>query len=137
MLRQATTSEHFFVVFRELRLSVARFFPVSYTHLDVYKRQAIVNARPNEADRRIKIRSLLTCESDHGAVSYTHLDVYKRQAFTVLLLPLPASPYKRTLLHGSPFKRAFAVLQKMRRGLRIKSLYTKTARKITIITFYK
>ena len=27
---------------------------------------AIVNARENEADRRIKIRSLLTCESQHG-----------------------------------------------------------------------
>ena len=25
------------------------------------------------------------------------------------LLPLPASPYKRTLLHGSPFKRAFVL----------------------------
>ena len=27
---------------------------------------AMVNARPNEADRKIKIRSLLTCECDHG-----------------------------------------------------------------------
>ena len=36
------------------------------TEDDAAKVAAIVNARPNEADRRIKIRSLLTCESDHG-----------------------------------------------------------------------
>ena len=53
--------------------------PVSYTHLDVYKRQGggrvaaglrarLVAEPPGESDR-----------PDHGAVSYTHLDVYKRQ----------------------------------------------------------
>ncbi len=36
------------------------------TEDDAAKVAAIVNARPNEADRRIKIRSLLTCESAHG-----------------------------------------------------------------------
>ena len=55
--------------------------PVSYTHLDVYKRQAqhlrqlvqqfflpgIAAALPGKTLHRI------------GAVSYTHLDVYKRQ----------------------------------------------------------
>ena len=39
--------------------------PVSYTHLDVYKRQDYTSA-------------LIAAASDI-AVSYTHLDVYKRQ----------------------------------------------------------
>ena len=68
--------------------------PVSYTHLDVYKRQQLDGAigtvvvgdhqplRRNEAGRA-------SAQRDHGAhrvtgqvgpVSYTHLDVYKRQA---------------------------------------------------------
>ena len=45
--------------------------PVSYTHLDVYKRQALF------------LSSLLLRVSGHVSqppVSYTHLDVYKRQA---------------------------------------------------------
>ena len=66
-------------------------FPVSYTHLDVYKRQGqyltiddskyagtpggktqnIYALNYNDKDNDIKI-SL-------GSVSYTHLDVYKRQ----------------------------------------------------------
>ena len=43
---------------------------VSYTHLDVYKRQAMHQASNEDYD----IRSFI-----QGAVSYTHLDVYKRQ----------------------------------------------------------
>ena len=50
--------------------------PVSYTHLDVYKRQ-----RHNQATRDIlrqsKNRTIRT------PVSYTHLDVYKRQELSV------------------------------------------------------
>lgn len=33
---------------------------------DAAKVAGVVNARPNEADRRIRIRSLLSCKSDHG-----------------------------------------------------------------------
>ena len=40
--------------------------PVSYTHLDVYKRQEFTFSFTNEAE-------------DIKPVSYTHLDVYKRQ----------------------------------------------------------
>ena len=48
--------------------------PVSYTHLDVYKRQG-------------RGRAVHECQEhpagaqDHPPVSYTHLDVYKRQFF--------------------------------------------------------
>ena len=50
---------------------------VSYTHLDVYKRQVVsggeITAQGAKADI---LPELLT---DSSAVSYTHLDVYKRQ----------------------------------------------------------
>ena len=45
--------------------------PVSYTHLDVYKRQLWKNNRYFES-----IGKSMTSAT---AVSYTHLDVYKRQ----------------------------------------------------------
>ena len=45
------------------------FYPVSYTHLDVYKRQVHDDDQVHEPLRQRHI----------GAVSYTHLDVYKRQ----------------------------------------------------------
>ena len=56
--------------------------PVSYTHLDVYKRQKLrraqklVGRRKKGSNRRG--RALLNVQR---AVSYTHLDVYKRQGF--------------------------------------------------------
>ena len=76
---------------------------VSYTHLDVYKRQAEIKAdmeRPSPMDRllcgdvgfgktEVALRSAFKCIADGKqcamlvpttAVSYTHLDVYKRQA---------------------------------------------------------
>ena len=57
-----------------LRYSLLSPKPVSYTHLDVYKRQAHnwgsydFGSGPQVADRL-----------NQGPVSYTHLDVYKRQ----------------------------------------------------------
>ena len=58
--------------------------PVSYTHLDVYKRQ--VNAKADQKDIDATLEFLnWVITSDDGrdaiAVSYTHLDVYKRQVF--------------------------------------------------------
>ena len=55
--------------------------PVSYTHLDVYKRQR--EFRPRErrefgGERRTRLGESYP-ESKRRAVSYTHLDVYKRQ----------------------------------------------------------
>ena len=78
------------------------FFPVSYTHLDVYKRQTwlfsrrenlrrgvwcdgekiYVNGEEALAVRDIKLPGWHIVEDYMdaiGAVSYTHLDVYKRQ----------------------------------------------------------
>ena len=42
---------------------------VSYTHLDVYKRQ----------ETRREEKEAMSTEDVEEAVSYTHLDVYKRQ----------------------------------------------------------
>ena len=64
--------------------------PVSYTHLDVYKRQGIARALVMEpefivADEPISaldvsIRAqVLNLLNEMKTVSYTHLDVYKRQ----------------------------------------------------------
>ena len=67
--------------------------PVSYTHLDVYKRQDIVlGARKGHHGAHSKPRSGLFILAGRGClpaaggrrggpVSYTHLDVYKRQAY--------------------------------------------------------
>ena len=55
--------------------------PVSYTHLDVYKRQAYLPADENH-HRDLHAGMLLPeprARDWRGAVSYTHLDVYKRQ----------------------------------------------------------
>ena len=75
--------------------------PVSYTHLDVYKRQAADYSFPETASDACDEHSRTRPEADRGnmsaeglpidsavakhlslsllAVSYTHLDVYKRQ----------------------------------------------------------
>ena len=62
--------------------------PVSYTHLDVYKRQAynniLLQAGNDELGKRKEITGMEAEAIDgvmysYGAVSYTHLDVYKRQ----------------------------------------------------------
>ena len=72
-------------------------FPVSYTHLDVYKRQlqegivweAAMQAAHRKLDNLVAIVDLNGLQIDGKvsdvkcvcpvAVSYTHLDVYKRQ----------------------------------------------------------
>ena len=55
--------------------------PVSYTHLDVYKRQL-----PCRSNTRSSLQWLYRISSlslySFVAVSYTHLDVYKRQSQT-------------------------------------------------------
>ena len=65
--------------------------PVSYTHLDVYKRQTLVDIsfcdnKYSEHDVTETIANLKELQSrlndseqSKNAVSYTHLDVYKRQ----------------------------------------------------------
>ena len=54
--------------------------PVSYTHLDVYKRQQQGRAQPvwPRPDRRCQGGQARPC---YRPVSYTHLDVYKRQVY--------------------------------------------------------
>ena len=55
--------------------------PVSYTHLDVYKRQGYIPTRKPENQESLKDAS--SVEPLSIPVSYTHLDVYKRQVFGV------------------------------------------------------
>ena len=60
---------------------------VSYTHLDVYKRQLESFAKHSSIDLKVKTIGDLHIDMHHSvedtgivmAVSYTHLDVYKRQ----------------------------------------------------------
>ena len=57
--------------------------PVSYTHLDVYKRQGLgesIGAITEDAP--IGSKTITASLTGVSAVSYTHLDVYKRQVFT-------------------------------------------------------
>ena len=58
------------------RMNTRRLGPVSYTHLDVYKRQEHHGANHGRNSGSVAY-SLHTCFS----VSYTHLDVYKRQVY--------------------------------------------------------
>ena len=62
-----------------------RYIPVSYTHLDVYKRQTQLDVRNivcDEESKNVLLEQLYAEMSDRESqpVSYTHLDVYKRQA---------------------------------------------------------
>ena len=61
--------------------------PVSYTHLDVYKRQVLDPVDPSQTASGLALDmdlNLLMGKAVHldgyGPVSYTHLDVYKRQS---------------------------------------------------------
>ena len=66
---------------------VRRFKTVSYTHLDVYKRQnagsvvrAIKRLKCKErGDSVVELDNFKSTLQGYKAVSYTHLDVYKRQ----------------------------------------------------------
>ena len=60
------------------------FHAVSYTHLDVYKRQMADSkgtgtASVSVAGRMNAFEDFVRVQSDAAPVSYTHLDVYKRQ----------------------------------------------------------
>ena len=79
-------------VIGKLFLSVFRIIAVSYTHLDVYKRQQLYKDAVKLLDRLVEMKAEY-CKAVYGffpangdgdnirvgAVSYTHLDVYKRQ----------------------------------------------------------
>ena len=57
---------------RTMKLDEEAVYPVSYTHLDVYKRQF---RRPEKKDcscQRFAVHSRFTCA---GPVSYTHLEM--------------------------------------------------------------
>ena len=64
------------------------YIPVSYTHLDVYKRQdyILIDCPPQLSILTINALScadgvLIPVKTDYlASVSYTHLDVYKRQS---------------------------------------------------------
>ena len=73
---------------RLVRLSAAAFTPVSYTHLDVYKRQVLFSVSSPSIclSRFLHALAPSSFESNESdvmdgtlSVSYTHLDVYKRQ----------------------------------------------------------
>ena len=56
--------------------------PVSYTHLDVYKRQITSSVSLSEFDvlGNLYVQvSTVSSQTGVASVSYTHLDVYKRQ----------------------------------------------------------
>ena len=53
--------------------------PVSYTHLDVYKRQYVINAAALYCDELADTVGKKYFRNYPRTVSYTHLDVYKRQ----------------------------------------------------------
>ena len=91
--------------------------PVSYTHLDVYKRQPFSTGEA-KAQRGVGRR-----EIGHGhlawraSVSYTHLDVYKRQIIgymnitrkkgKILIVNIPIGDYIYTCLLYTSFPRFF------------------------------
>ena len=56
-------------------------FPVSYTHLDVYKRQPPFRHTHFDGKQVVVHNRLDDCHEvfSYNPVSYTHLDVYKRQ----------------------------------------------------------
>ena len=90
-------------------------FPVSYTHLDVYKRQvwikwwacaafaASITSSSVASKRPYRMFSMIDPLNSQVSVSYTHLDVYKRQEaardlgagnvtiFLKIILPLTVS----------------------------------------------
>ena len=67
-----------------------RIRPVSYTHLDVYKRQVLHIQKLSTIDgglhKHIVFPASFSSIDDLVPVSYTHLDVYKRQGYIVAKL---------------------------------------------------
>ena len=67
--------------------------PVSYTHLDVYKRQKVhrpfATILPSDNDKLFIGHTNAHLPHFIQAVSYTHLDVYKRQAFAMRGMTAP------------------------------------------------
>ena len=62
---------------------------VSYTHLDVYKRQIFYHTENPDSTSlddidRNSVNDTYYIKASVAAVSYTHLDVYKRQVRTIL-----------------------------------------------------
>ena len=78
LLKRNTIGSQKHVTVSVTRSNVAVFTetPVSYTHLDVYKRQQQIMALCHALEDRGLFFTFLWCP---GPVSYTHLDVYKRQ----------------------------------------------------------
>ena len=77
---------------------------VSYTHLDVYKRQGLKHGNQGcEAElqgiHRVEHRLLILLHI-LVAVSYTHLDVYKRQVVRNLLRIIGKKVRSSLFLHG-------------------------------------
>ena len=82
--------------------------PVSYTHLDVYKRQLLEDLRAFLGIQSLTGLRLFNRYDLEGIsrepVSYTHLDVYKRQAEAYQIPgsdPLPCSQHDALLLQRS------------------------------------
>ena len=76
--------------YRDLAIAVG-FGAVSYTHLDVYKRQVL-----DESNEKIGYKIRQAQQVDRVPymlvpVSYTHLDVYKRQSPSKMTLPLSST----------------------------------------------
>ena len=97
--------------------------PVSYTHLDVYKRQVnaasigqVHKAKKNGQELAVKIQypgvqesisSDLKLVKPIATVSYTHLDVYKRQIYMLSnfwLKQSRSSGKRRTVFFGNHFR---------------------------------
>ena len=88
--------------------------PVSYTHLDVYKRQEITKAKiaiddllnntvklyTNEPESELSLEEEMEQTEQDMSVSYTHLDVYKRQILVSGVVVTAVFPCSR--LQDSP-----------------------------------
>ena len=72
--------------FNDDAVAITDLGPVSYTHLDVYKRQVFLQSDHVDGDNRnIRITGFDQRTADEAdAVSYTHLDVYKRQVYRMI-----------------------------------------------------
>ena len=75
---------------------------VSYTHLDVYKRQRCIRtarwASPSTARRALSATTATRPSARTTPVSYTHLDVYKRQGYEFISADVAMVPSPYTAL---------------------------------------